>query len=147
MGNIGKKNTYWTEYFLLFSLLRTQMLFLCTQNYLLKCWATEEFWTSVWKLFWVCHNKWDIVSAMQLPNTNSAKVTVMWRKLRKARKLSVTRHSSNVNQSTLKRMQYEDKFLLFSVSISILAILFLYLVPAFIFLYLVPQIYTFIIYL
>lgn len=118
------------------------MLFLCTRNCLLECWATEEFWTSVWKLFWICHNKRDIVSAMQPPNTNNAKITGTWQKLRKNRKLGVTRHSSNVNQSTLKRNECN-----MGISSRSFQFPFLFWYSYFYTRYLHSRIYTFIIYL
>lgn len=116
------------------------MLSLCTKNYLPECWVTGEFWTSVWKVFWICHNKRDIVSAMQPPNTNSAKITRMWQKLRKARKLGVTRHSSNVNQSTLKRNKCD-------MQINSCSFQFPFLFWYYYIWYLHSQIYTFLMYL
>lgn len=72
---------------------------------LLECWVMEEFWTSVWKLFWICHNKRDIVSAMQPPSTNSAEITGMWQKLRKSQETWCNETQFKWNQSTLKRSE------------------------------------------
>lgn len=72
---------------------------------LLECWVTEKFWTSVWKLFWICHNKRDIVSAMQPQNTNSAEITGMWQKLKKSQETRCNKAQSKWNQSTLKRSE------------------------------------------
>lgn len=90
-----------TDDFLQFSPLRTRMLPFVLIPFVSPG-VTKEFWTSVWKLFRICHNKRDIVSAVQPPNTNSAKITIMWQKLRKARKLN-TIDGSNVNQIILER--------------------------------------------
>lgn len=95
--------------FLYFPSRSPQMLVLFIEVCLLECRVTEEFWTSVWKLFWICQNKRDIVSAMQPQNTNSAEITGVWQKLRKARKLGVTRHSSREIKAPWKELNASGK--------------------------------------